>query len=173
MLPHDERPYSYCPMCGGDLEIRNLRPSEPGRLVCARCGFIFYLDPKVAVGTIIRDERNHLVLVRRAIEPGYGLWVFPGGFVDRGEAVQAAALREAREEAGLNIRLDYLINVYSYPGSSPVIIVYAATVVDGCLVCDEESLEGRFFAPEEIPWESLAFQSTREALREYLQRTRT
>jgi len=168
MHPHDERPYSHCPMCGGDLEPRSLRPHEPERLVCVRCGFIFYLDPKVAVGTIIRDERNHLLFLRRAIEPGYGRWVFPGGYVDRGEEVHVAALREAREEAGLEIRLDYLINVYSYPGRAPVIIVYAATVVSGDLLWDDESLEGRFFAPEEIPWDELAFRSTYQALREYL-----
>ena len=168
MHPHDERPYSFCPMCGGSLETRQLRPYDPERLVCSRCGFIFYLDPKLAVGTIIRDERNHIVLVRRAIEPGHGLWVFPGGFVDRGEEVEAAAHREAREEASLEIRLDYLINIYSYPSRAPVIIVYAATAIGGCLTCDEESLEGRYFAPEEIPWEHLAFRSTHEALREYL-----
>ena len=171
MHPHDERPYSFCPLCGGDLEPRSLKPSEPERLVCMRCGFIFYLDPKVAVGTIIRDERDHIVLVRRAIEPGYGKWVFPGGFVDRGEEVHVAALREAREEAGLEIRLDRLINVYSYPGRAPVIIVYAATMTGGCLGCDDEGLEARFFAPEEIPWEELAFRSTHEALTEYLRRS--
>ena len=58
MHPHDERPYSFCPLCGGDLEPRLLKPTEPERLVCMRCGFVFYLDPKVAVGTIIRDERR-------------------------------------------------------------------------------------------------------------------
>ena len=168
MHPHDERPYSHCPMCGGDLEARELRPHEPARLVCVNCGFIFYLDPKVAVGTIVRDERNHLLFLRRAIEPGYGKWVFPGGYVDRGEEVHVAALREAREEAGIEIRLDYLINVYSYPSRAPVIIVYAATMTGGCLLWDDESLEGRFFAPEEIPWNELAFKSTYEALREYL-----
>jgi 8-oxo-dGTP diphosphatase len=168
MHPHDERPYSYCPMCGGDLELRSVKTTEPDRLVCRSCGFIFYQDPKVAVGTIILDERGHIVLVRRAIEPGYGKWVFPGGFVDRGEEVTVAAMREAREESGLDIRLDRLINVYSYPGRAPVIIVYAATMIGGCLACDDESLEGRFFAPEEIPWEELAFRSTHEALREFL-----
>jgi 8-oxo-dGTP diphosphatase len=168
MLPHDERPYSYCPLCGGDLELRSIKTTEPERLVCRRCGFIFYLDPKVAVGTIITDDHNRIVLVRRAIEPGYGRWVFPGGFVDRGEAVTAAAIREAREESGFEIRLERLINVYSYPGRAPVIIVYAATIVGGCLVCDDESLEGKFFAPEEIPWDQLAFRSTHEALREFL-----
>ena len=88
---------------------------------------MFYLDPKVAVGTIIRTEDARLVLVRRAIEPGYGLWVFPGGFVDRGEELPKAAIREAREESGLEVRLDRLVNIYSYPDAAVIIIVYAAT----------------------------------------------
>jgi 8-oxo-dGTP diphosphatase len=165
---HHDLPYKFCPRCGGPLEPRLLKATEPSRLVCSRCSFVFYLDPKVAVGTIIRDERQHVVLVRRAIEPGYGRWVFPGGYVDRGETVTTAAIREAREEAGLEIRLDALINVYSYPGKAPVIIVYAATMVGGCLGCDDEGLEARFFAPDEIPWNELAFQSTQDALRELL-----
>ena len=168
MHPHDERPYSFCPMCGGDLEPRSLKQSEPERLVCVRCGFVFYLDPKVAVGTIIRDEQQRIVLVRRAIEPGYGKWVYPGGYVDRGELVVDAAVREAREEAGLDVRLDHLINVYSYPGRSPVIIVYAASILGGSLCTDDECLEARFFEPHEIPWGELAFPSTNDALREYL-----
>ena len=168
MLPQDERPYSFCPLCGADLELRTLKTTEPSRLVCVRCGFIFYLDPKVAVGTIITDDRDQIVLVKRAIEPGYGKWVFPGGYVDRGEDVKVAAVREAREEVGLDVQLGRLINVYSYPGRAPVIIVYAATIIGGCLGCDDEGLEARFFAPEEIPWTELAFRSTHEALREFL-----
>jgi ADP-ribose pyrophosphatase YjhB (NUDIX family) len=139
--------------------------------VCTVCGFVFYLDPKLAVGTIITDDRNRVVLVRRAIEPGYGKWVFPGGYVDRGEEVQAAAVREAREETGLDVQLDRLINVYSYAGRVPVIIVYAATMIGGCLGCDDEGLEAKFFEPETIPWEALAFRSTREALREFFTRS--
>jgi 8-oxo-dGTP diphosphatase len=168
MLPHDERPYSFCPLCGGDLELRSLKPTEPDRLVCRRCGFIFYQDPKVAVGTIIRNGDDQIVLVRRAIQPGYGKWVFPGGFVDRGEQVPNAAIREAREEAGLDIRLDYLLNVYSYPGRAPVIIVYVATMTGGELACDDEGLEVKWFPPDTIPWDELAFQSTTDALREFL-----
>ena len=168
MLPQDERPYSYCPLCGGDLELRALKTTEPGRLVCIQCGFIFYLDPQVAVATIIQDDRNQIVLVKRAIEPGYGKWVMPGGYVDRGEEVKVAAVREAREEVGLDVQLGRLINVYSYPGRAPVIIVYAATILGGCLACDDEGLEARFFAPDEIPWAELAFRSTHEALREFL-----
>jgi len=111
MHPHDERPYSFCPMCGGALEPRAIKQNEPERLVCVRCGFVFYLDPKVAVGTIIRDDGGRIALVKRAIEPGYGKWVYPGGYVDRGELVHDAAIREAREESGLHVRLGRLINV--------------------------------------------------------------
>lgn len=167
MHPHDERPYSFCPLCGADLELRSVKPSEPDRLVCVQCGFIFYQDPKVAVATIIVDENQHIVLVRRAIEPGYGKWVCPGGFVDRGEEVIAAAVREAREEAGVEIRIDRLLNVYSYSGGAPVIIVYVATMTGGTLMCDEECLEVRLFPPNDIPWEELAFSSTKQALQEF------
>jgi ADP-ribose pyrophosphatase YjhB (NUDIX family) len=153
-------------MCGGALEARSLKAADPNRPVCVACGFVVYLDPKVAVGTIITME-SQLVLVRRAIDPGYGLWVFPGGFVDRGEEVEKAAIREAREESGLDVRLDRLVNIYSYP-ASPIIIVYAATALRGELCSDEECLEAKLFRAEEIPWDDLAFRSTTEALRDYL-----
>jgi ADP-ribose pyrophosphatase YjhB (NUDIX family) len=167
--PHDHSgAFRFCPVCGGQLESRLLRGGDPHRLVCTACEFVFYLDPKLAVGTIIRDERGRIVLVKRAIEPGYGKWVFPGGYVDRGEEVPIAAVREAREETGLDVRLDGLINIYSYSGRTPVIVVYAATMTGGCLACDEEGLEANFFEPDAIPWDELAFRSTLEALREFL-----
>jgi ADP-ribose pyrophosphatase YjhB (NUDIX family) len=175
--PHDDsHAYRFCPRCGGALERRSLKANEPERLVCVACGFVFYIDPKIAVGTIIASgirpgatsAANHIVLVRRAIEPGYGKWVFPGGYVDRGETLTAAAVREAREECGLDIRLEGLVNIYSYPGSSPVIVVYAATAVGGTLAIDDECLETAEFAPEIIPWDNLAFRSTHDGLRDYL-----
>ena len=167
--PHDEsHRFHFCPRCGGALERRLLKASEPERLVCTACGFVFYLDPKIAVGTIIRAERGGLVLVRRAIEPGYGKWVFPGGYVDRGEPLTAAAIREAREECGLDIRLDGLVNIYSYAGRTPVIVVYAATAVGGTLSFDDEGLEVAEFTSDTIPWDELAFRSTGEGLRDYL-----
>lgn len=159
--------YRFCPSCGGTLQQRLLKQGDPQRLVCAACGFVFYLDPKVAVGTIIRGDDSRIVLVRRAIEPGYGLWVFPGGYVDRGEEIRAAAIREAREEAGLRVRLDGLLNIYSYPGRPLIVIVYAATALGGELCPDDECLEVRLFSPDEIPWNELAFPSTHEALRDY------
>ena len=158
----------FCVRCGGPLESRLLKATEPERLVCTRCAFVHYIDPKIAVGTIITDRDGRIVLVKRAIEPGYGKWVFPGGFIDRGETVEAAAMREAREECGLTIRLERLVNIYSYPGNAVIIIAYAATMIGGCLGCDDEGLEAQLFEPDRIPWEELAFRSTRQALEEYL-----
>jgi len=167
--PHDDsHAYQFCPRCGGALERRLLKASEPERPVCTRCGFVFYIDPKIAVGTIIKTDNDRLVLVRRAIEPGYGLWVFPGGYVDRGEPLTSAAIREAREECGLDVRLDGLVNIYSYPGRAPVIVVYAATALGGTLCVDDEGLETAEFEAKDIPWEQLAFRSTHEGLRDYL-----
>ena len=114
------------------------------------------------------NDGRQIVLVKRAIEPGYGKWVFPGGYVDRGEEITLAAIREAREEAGLDVRLDHLVNIYSYAGRAPVIVVYAATMISGELAVDDEGLEAREFDLDEIPWDDLAFRSTREALRDYI-----
>lgn len=165
---HDEAAYRFCPTCGARLARRLLRAGDPERLVCSACEFVFYLDPKVAVGTIIRTGDDRIVLVRRAIEPGFGLWVFPGGYVDRGERVEEAAIREALEESGLHVRLDRLVNIFSYAGRSPIIIVYAATAIGGELTIDDESSEVALFHAHEIPWTQLAFASTGEALQQYL-----
>jgi mutator protein MutT len=158
--------YRFCPVCGHALDKRLLKAGDPVRLVCTSCGYVHYLDPKVAVGTIIHGD-GKIVLVRRAIEPGFGLWVFPGGYVDRGETPQAAAVREAREECGLDVRLDALVNVYAYPRRVPIIIVYAATMLGGRLCADDECSEAALFGEPEVPWDELAFPSTRDALQDY------
>jgi ADP-ribose pyrophosphatase YjhB (NUDIX family) len=161
--------FRFCPRCAATLVQRPEKGRGPERPTCDRCGFIHYLDPKVAVGTIIRLPNDEIVLARRAIEPGYGLWVFPGGYIDRGETLEDGARREALEECGLEVELDGLINAYSYQGHTPIVVVYAARMTGGTLhASDEESLEVRAFAPMDIPWDSLAFDSTRQALREYL-----
>jgi 8-oxo-dGTP diphosphatase len=161
--------FRFCPVCGGPFGTKQLRPHEPPRLVCGACGFIYYIDPKVAVGTIIGLDGG-VLLARRAIEPGYGQWVFPGGYVDRGEVVEDAARREAREEVGLEVRLDRLVGIYSYPGTTPIVVVYAATPIGGTLALDDESLEARRFGEADVPWTELAFRSTAQALRDYFQR---
>ncbi|HVR71736.1 MAG TPA: NUDIX hydrolase [Vicinamibacteria bacterium] len=161
--------YRFCALCAGTLESRLVKEGEPPRLVCARCGFVFYLDPKVAACAICMVDGG-IVLLRRAIEPSLGKWVFPGGFVDRGETVSGAAVRETLEEVNLRVSPTGILDAYSYPGSQVVVIVYAAEVVGGELQACDECLEVRAFPPEEIPWDDLAFESTRAALRDYLRR---
>ena len=159
--------HRFCSSCGGPLARKAIKEGEPERPVCTRCGQVVYLDPKVAVGTVITGENGRIALVRRAIEPGYGKWVFPGGYVDRGEEPTVAAVREAREEASLEIRLDGLINIYAYAGAVPIVIVYKASVAGGALDAADESLEAAWFDPDDVPWAELAFRSTRDALRDH------
>jgi len=135
--------------------------------VCEACAFVFYLDPKVAVGAICRSGGG-IILLRRSIEPGYGKWVFPGGYVDRGETLEGAARREALEEVNAEIRIERLLNVYSYEGGPVIVIVYAAEMVGGALRGGDEALEVKVVPPDGIPWDDLAFRSTREALRDYM-----
>lgn len=164
---HGHVEYRYCPRCGGSLERRVVKPNEPQRLVCAACSFIFYQDPKVVAATIFTLDSG-IVLLKRAVEPALGKWVFPGGYVDRGESVQEAAIRETREESRLEVSLVSLLNVYSYPRSPNVIVVYTAEIVGGQLAAGDESLEAALFAPDAIPWPELAFDSTRDALKDYI-----
>ncbi len=159
--------YKFCPQCGGRLEKRQIKPREPRRLVCTVCGFIFYLDPKLSVVAVIPME-DGVVMVRRAIEPGYGLWVVPGGFVDLGEVVEEAVVRETQEETCLTVRPLRLLNIYSYPDHRTIIAAYVAEYVSGELAAADETLEARVFGLKEIPWPRIAFSSTKEALREYL-----
>jgi ADP-ribose pyrophosphatase YjhB (NUDIX family) len=161
--------YRFCPKCGRPLLPQLLKQGEPTRLVCSGCGFVFYLDPKVAACTIVMQDGG-IVLLKRGIEPQYGKWVFPGGFVDRGEAVPDAAVRETLEEVNLRVSLTGILDVYSFRTSPVVVVVYAADVVGGKLEARDECLDVRTFAPEAIPWGELAFDSTRAALRDYVRR---
>ncbi len=163
--------YKFCPLCGGELTERLIKAGEPKRLVCTRCGFIFYIDPKLAVLALV-PYQGGLVMVRRAIEPGYGLWVVPGGFVDVGEKVEEAVVRETQEETGLTVKVVRLLNVHSYRHSRTVVLSYITEYVSGELAAGDEELEVRVFPPAEIPWEEIAFASTRDALRQYLEQRR-
>jgi 8-oxo-dGTP diphosphatase len=142
-------------------------PDHREQSVCTRCRFVFYLNPKLVAATIPEDGEGRILLTRRSINPGRGLWTFPGGFVDFGETATDAAMRETFEETGLEVELTGLHNVYSYPGA-PIIIVYRARVTGGTLTtCDEnDCLE--WVASGKIPWDALAFTSTLEALREWV-----
>ena len=159
--------YRFCPRCGGALEQRILRAGDPSRLVCTVCGFVFFLDPKVVTGVVF-SVNGGVLLVKRGIEPGYGKWVFPGGYVDRGESLEAAAIREVKEESGLDVRLTRLLGIYSAPGNPTVLITFVGEVTGGSLQIDDEGLEARSFPPAEIPWGDLAFPSTTQVLRDYV-----
>lgn len=164
---HGPIEYRFCPRCGGGLDKRVVKVSEPKRLVCQDCSFIFYQDPKVVAGTVIPLDGG-IVLLKRGVEPALGKWVFPGGYVDRGESVQDAAVRETKEESQLDVQLGPLLNVYSYARSPNVIVVYVADVIGGELAAGDESLEARIFSPDEVPWQDLAFDSTRDALNDFI-----
>lgn len=157
----------FCPRCGHRLEERFLDGEQKPQKVCGNCSFIFYLNPKVAAGAIPSQD-GKIWLIRRNIEPSSGSWTYPGGYVDLGECVPDAAVREAYEETMLRVRLDRLLNVYSYGESGIVMIAYCATVISGTPAITPESREIRSFGLNEIPWDDLAFPSTREALAEYV-----
>jgi ADP-ribose pyrophosphatase YjhB (NUDIX family) len=165
--PPDSEWAKFCPRCGCALEERYLEAEQHKRKICTGCGFIFYLNPKVVAGAVPRQQ-DRIWLARRNIEPSSGNWTFPAGYVDLGESVPEAAIRETREETLLDIRLDSLLNVYSYANVGIVLVVYCATVIGGVAGTTPESREVRDFRLEDIPWTSLAFQSTRDALTDYV-----
>lgn len=156
----------FCPLCAASLVREAVPPDQREQAVCPRCRFIFFLNPKLVAGTI-PERDGGILLTRRTINPGRGLWTFPGGFVDFGETVTDAALRETYEETGLTVELIGLLNVYSYPGA-PVIVVYRARVTGGALTPCAENDALEWMKPAQIPWADLAFPSTREALREWV-----
>ncbi len=165
-IRHDR--YRFCPACGAPLSPERLRPDEPTRLVCSKCSGVVYLDPKV-VACVILEIDGKILLMRRKRPDDTHRWLLPGGYVDEGEPVERAAIREIREEVNLDIRLDALVGVFSYPGWPPVIIVYSARLDKAEPSAGEETEALNLFPPEEIPWDMLAFPSTRDALRAHLQ----
>lgn len=158
--------FAFCPVCGDRLDQRFVPEEERERLVCIQCGHIYYINPKIVAGTIpVADGR--VWLLRRAIEPRLGAWTFPAGFMEIGETVEEAAVRETREELDLQIELGPLLGVYSRPEVSTVHIIYLARAVSEPSP-GKEALEARLFFPREIPWNELAFSSTRQALQDWL-----
>lgn len=162
----------HCSACGGALERRLLKPTEPQRLVCTACEEVTWPDPKIATG-ILALYNDELVLIRRSNQPGYGKWVFPGGYVDRGERVEDAARREAREEAHLEVRDLELVGVYSYPDSPVILVTYCGQVTGGEPRAGDEALDVKTWALDAIPWHELAFRSTYDALQDFVKRRST
>jgi ADP-ribose pyrophosphatase YjhB (NUDIX family) len=158
--------------CGEGLAAAVPAGDTKERLVCVGCGFVHYINPRPVAGTIpVRRADGHILLVRREIEPRVGFWVFPGGFMDVGETAEEAAARETLEEACLEVVELSLVGVFTRSGPGVVVIVYEATALGEAAAGDETS-EVRWFAPNEIPWAELAFDSTEAALRTWVARRR-
>lgn len=155
----------FCTQCAAKLVEKEVGPAAKKVPVCPRCGEIHWIDPKIAAGClIVREER--VLLVRRGIEPGYGKWAFPGGHVDRGETIEEAALRETREECGVEAALGDLIGLFSYPGRPVIIAVFEASLLphSGEPAAKDETLEVGWFTAEEAGRLELAFRSVADSL---------
>jgi ADP-ribose pyrophosphatase YjhB (NUDIX family) len=158
-------PLAFCPVCGKELRERFVDEEERDRLVCVDCGHIYYQNPKIVAGTIPVKDAS-VWLLRRAIEPRRGFWTFPAGFMEMGETVEEAAIRETLEELNMQVELDGLVGIYSRPEMMTVHIIYQARAVSEP-AGGKESLEFRLFVPGEIPWGELAFWTTRRALEDW------
>jgi 8-oxo-dGTP diphosphatase len=159
--------YRFCPRCGGRFQERVVKEGDPERLVCATCSFVFYLGPKLVAGVIF-EMSGGIVLIKRAIEPGYGKWTFPGGFVERGEVAEAAAERETLEETGVEVEVTGIVGLYTYEGQIPAIAVFSGRAVGGEPTPLDETLAVEGFPPDGLPWSEMAFPSTEHALKDYL-----
>ncbi|MCB2187275.1 MAG: NUDIX domain-containing protein [Deltaproteobacteria bacterium] len=161
-------PPKFCSQCGGPLQA-NLSGRHPdARWWCPSCDIPVYLDPKLAVAVVVEHQGKVLLLRRAQRDQAHGLWILPGGHVDRYEVVAQAALREVAEETGLAVELRELVGIYSYPDWPWVVVVYWAVSQGGVPVPDREALELGLFPPEALPWEELGYLSTREALEDWL-----
>lgn len=159
----------FCMHCGQRLTSALPEGDSKRRMVCLDCGFIHYLNPRPVAGTIPVREDGHILLVRRDIEPRSGFWVFPGGYMDVGETAEEAAMRETLEEARLEVANLELVGVFTRTGPGVVVIVYEGVAL-GEGAAGHETSEVRWFAPHEIPWGELAFDSTEWALRAWATR---
>jgi ADP-ribose pyrophosphatase YjhB (NUDIX family) len=138
------------------------------RPTCPACGFIHYLDPKVAVAVVLGDERG-VLLGKRLIDPASGRWSFPAGYVNRGEVLEEAAVREVREELQVSVRLSGLVGVYSARNDPVVLVVYAGQIVAGEPKADgREVSEVRCFALDALP--EPAFPHDRRVLADWRRR---
>ena len=153
----------YCSGCASILGVKEV--SGTLRPVCPSCGKIVYYDPKVAAVTIVARE-GKVLLVRRANEPGYGLWSVPGGYVDRGEVVEEAAAREVFEETGLKVVIDQLIGLFSEAGRTVIVAAFSGLEQGSQLKAGSEALDVGFFELDSLP--PMAFPGDARMLESWL-----
>ncbi len=164
MLP--PRRIKHCRVCGTAVDYRVPADDNRERAVCAACGEIHYQNPINVVGTV-PVWGDAVLLCRRNIEPRFGLWTLPAGFLELGESTAAGALRETIEEAGARIEMLGLYTVLNVVRVGQVHLFYRARMLDTTLAPGPESIEARLFREDEIPWDQIAFRTVRQTLEHY------
>ncbi|SFX65975.1 ADP-ribose pyrophosphatase YjhB, NUDIX family [Thermoactinomyces sp. DSM 45891] len=155
----------FCPRCGHHFSLEDLHISNQPQLLCHNCEFVFYIDPKlVVVAVVLNKEENKVLLLQRNEEPGKGLWAFPGGHVERGHDLFETIQSEVREETGLSVAVKGIIDTDSIASDGVVQLTYRAIAHHEEIIINMESQQGRFFALDQIPWDALAFPSTKKIL---------
>ena len=158
---------NFCSACGSSrIELRIPEGDTLPRHACADCGTIHYQNPKIVVGCLPEWEER-ILLCKRAIEPRYGLWTLPAGFLENGETLMNGAMRETLEEAHARVELGDLYTVISLPQINQVYMMFRARLLDLGFGPGTESLEVRLFEEGEVPWESLAFRTIARTLRNF------
>ena len=157
---------NFCSACGARVEIRVPTGDTLPRYVCTDCETIHYENPKMVVGCIPEWD-NCILLCRRAIEPRYGLWTVPAGFMENGETTAQGALRETLEEANARVEILGLYALFNIPHINQVYILFRARLLDLDFYAGAESLETRLLGETEIPWDQIAFATVRRTLKLY------
>ncbi len=159
---------NFCSECGSTVMLRVPAGDHLPRHVCPGCGTIHYQNPKMVVGCLPEWE-DKVLLCRRAIEPKYGLWTLPAGFMENGETTLEGAARETWEEAGARIEVGGLYTLYNLPHINQVYLMFRARLLDLDFKPGIESLETRLFSEAEIPWDEIAFRTIRATLKQYFE----
>jgi ADP-ribose pyrophosphatase YjhB (NUDIX family) len=157
----------FCSECAHPLTVSVPEGDNRPRFVCTHCGTIHYQNPKMVIGSIPvweQDGELKVLLCKRAIEPRYGYWTLPAGFMENGETTSAAAARETEEEAGANVELGHLFTLLNVVHVHQVHMFYLARLVDLEFAPGIESLDVQLFSESEIPWSDLAFPTIRTTL---------
>jgi ADP-ribose pyrophosphatase YjhB (NUDIX family) len=156
----------FCNQCGAPVERRIPAGEDRERWVCPSCGAIHYENPRMVVGCII-EEGDQVLICKRAIEPRYGYWTLPAGFMENSETAGAAAVRETLEEAGARIELGAPFSLISVPYVNQVHLFYRARLLDLDFKAGEESLEVALYEEAAIPWTEIAFRTVAATLRHW------
>lgn len=162
------RSIKHCKACGGEARYCIPVDDNRERAVCEVCGTIHYENPLNVVGTV-PAWNDKVLLCRRNIEPRYGLWTLPAGFMELGETTSQGALRETEEEAGARVDLLGLFAVLNVVAVGQVHLFYRASLRDTDFAPGPETIEARLFREDEVPWDDLAFRTVRETLRFYFE----